>query len=83
MKWIEAKVVFESKNKPLAIDLISNIFYDFGLQGVIVEDPETETSEDWADDAIIRAKRDAIVGYFAKNINEKSKKSEMCNPGSP
>ena len=38
MKWIEAKVVFDQAgkdpmDKDLAVDLISDIFYDFGLQG--------------------------------------------------
>jgi ribosomal protein L11 methyltransferase len=40
MNWIEARVVFECSVPAVAIDLISNIFYDFGLQGVAIEEPE-------------------------------------------
>ena len=36
MKWIEAKIVFDHTDNVLATDLISNVFYDLGLQGVVV-----------------------------------------------
>jgi len=72
MKWIKAKVVFDqSGNLPadsdLAVDLISDIFYDFGLQGVVVEDPTIEPEEDWAEDAIGRAERNAVVAYLPED----------------
>lgn len=41
MKWYEVKVVFDSKNSDFAADLISNIFYDLGLPGVVLEDADT------------------------------------------
>ena len=44
MKWIEAKIVFDHADNDLAVDLISDIFYDFGLQGVVVEDPGSPKS---------------------------------------
>jgi len=72
MKWIKAKVVFDQPgNLPadndLAVDLISDIFYDFGLQGVVVEDPTIEPEEDWAEDAIGRAERNAVVAYLPED----------------
>ena len=72
MKWIKAKVVFDqSGNLPadsdLAVDLISDIFYDFGLQGVVVEDPAIEPVEDWAEDAIGRAEQNAVVAYLPED----------------
>ena len=67
MKWIEAKVVFDSDNKQLAADLISNVFYDFGLQGVMVDDPEAEPGEGWGEDAEKHPDQDAVTGYFPEN----------------
>jgi ribosomal protein L11 methyltransferase len=64
MKWIEAKIVFNHSDNELAADLISNLFYDFGLQGVVVEDPEIEPVDDWAEDAIGRPVHHAVIGYI-------------------
>ena len=72
MKWIKVKVVFDQPgnqpaDKDLAVDLISDIFYDFGLQGVVVEDPGIEPVEDWAEDAIGRAEQNAVVAYLPED----------------
>ncbi len=67
MKWIEAKVSFDHSDNILAADLISNVFYDFGLQGVVVDDPGLETEEEWAEDAVARPTRHAVTGYFHKD----------------
>jgi ribosomal protein L11 methyltransferase len=67
MKWIEAKVIFDHQDDALAADLISDLFYDFGLQGVVVDDPELQPEEDWAEDAIGRPTQNAITGYFHKD----------------
>ena len=64
MKWIEAKIVFDHADNDLAADLISEVFYDFGLQGVVVEDPKIEPAEDWAEDAIGRPVQHAVTGYI-------------------
>lgn len=63
MKWIEVKVVFDFKNKQLAVDLISDIFYDLGLIGVVIEEPEVGGSEDWGDDVVI-CENNAVIGYL-------------------
>jgi len=67
MKWIEAKVVFDYPNSDLAVDLISDIFYDFGLQGVVVEDPALDPEEDWAEDAIGRAVCHSVTAYLPED----------------
>jgi ribosomal protein L11 methyltransferase len=67
MKWIEAKVVFDAEDHHLAGELISNLFFEFDLQGVAEEDPTIEPVEDWAEDSIGRADQHAIVGYFPKD----------------
>ena len=38
MNWIAADVHFSSDNPEQIEDLVSNIFYEFGLQGVVVAD---------------------------------------------
>ena len=72
MKWIEIKVVFDQAgkdpaDKDLAVDLISDIFYDFGLQGVVVEDPALDSEEDWAEDAIGRAVCNSVTAYLPED----------------
>ena len=37
MKWIEAKVVFDTDDSTLAGELIVNFFFEFDLQGVVEE----------------------------------------------
>ena len=64
MKWIETKIVFDHPDNDLAADLISDVFYDFGLQGVAVDDPTIEPYEDWAEDAIGRPAQPAVTGYI-------------------
>jgi len=63
VKWIEVKVVFDSKDKQLAEDLISNLFYDLDLTGVVIETPEIEPLEDWGGDAVIPEEY-AVIGYL-------------------
>ena len=63
MKWIEAKVLFDFKDKPLAVDLISNLFYDLDLKGVVIETPEIESSQDWGSNPVIPEEY-AVIGYL-------------------
>ncbi len=67
MKWIEAKVVFNHPDTDLAVDLISDIFYEFGLQGVVVEGPDLDSEEDWAEDAIGRGVCNAVTAYLPED----------------
>jgi ribosomal protein L11 methyltransferase len=72
MQWIEVKVVFDQPgqapaDRELAVDLISDIFYDFGLQGVVVEDPAIDPVEDWAEDAIGRAVCHSVTAYLPED----------------
>ena len=74
MKWIEAKVIFDHQDDAPVADLISNLFYDFGLQGVVVDDPDLEPEADWAEDAFGRPTMHAVIGYFHKD----SQADERC-----
>jgi len=72
MEWIEVKICFDAEDKGSASDLLSNIFYDCGLQGVVVEEPSDEPVEGWGKDAI-KHEHYAVIGYFEKNDNFKKK----------
>jgi len=67
MKWTEAKVVFDYRDKELAADLIADIFNEFGLQGVVIEDPDEEPVEGWGNGAIEKPTDNSVTGYFPSN----------------
>jgi len=67
VRWIEAKVIFDSDNQQLAKELISDAFYTLGLTGVVVEEPVLEKAEDWAEEARRVPDYYAVSGYFPKN----------------
>jgi len=73
MKWIEVKVIFDCTSKELTTDLISNIFYDLGLKGVVVEDPDIKPGEKWENTDEIRQDDIAVTGYIPEN--KKSRKT--------
>ncbi len=67
MKWTQVKVVFEHPDRELAVDLISDIFYAFGLQGVAVESTVPDEDADWADGAEKIPEADSVSAYFPKD----------------
>ncbi len=73
MKWTEAKVVFGYGNKEIAADLISDIFNEFGLQGVIIEDPDADPVEGWGDGAVAKPAGNSVIGYFPSNSSLSNK----------
>jgi len=65
MKYIEAKVTFDHPGPALAADPVAAVFFDFELQGVVIEDPGLEPpADDWAEDAVARPTRNAVSGYL-------------------
>ena len=42
MEWIEAKVDFDADTTVAAEELIADVFYRFGVKGVVVDDPAME-----------------------------------------
>jgi ribosomal protein L11 methyltransferase len=77
MKWLEIKVVFNFKDRQLAVDLISDLFYDLDLTGVVVEEPEAKDLEDWGSHAVI-CENDAVIGYvpYDDMLKKKCKRIE-------
>ncbi|UCD89128.1 MAG: 50S ribosomal protein L11 methyltransferase [Desulfobacterales bacterium] len=70
MKWVEVKIYFDAKDNRLASDLLAHIFFDCGLQGVVVEEPADESLEDWGKDAI-KHEHYAVIGYIEQDDNLK------------
>jgi ribosomal protein L11 methyltransferase len=65
MKYIEAKVTFDHSEPSLAADLVAGVFFEFDLQGVVIEDPGLEPpADDWAEDAVARPARHSVAGYL-------------------
>jgi len=79
--WLEIKVLFDSGDPYLVSDLIADVFYGFGLKGVVVDDPELVPDEGWGSDAVGRPERHAVTGYFPgtekANANQRLLKSKI------
>jgi ribosomal protein L11 methyltransferase len=65
MNWIAAKITFGAQDRALATELIADIFYELGLKGVAVDDPQRDPTQDWGDDAVQPPEHPAVTGYFA------------------
>ncbi|MBN2373723.1 50S ribosomal protein L11 methyltransferase [bacterium] len=63
-RWLEARIDFESSSKPIATDLISDIFYELGAQGVVIDDPDVEAEDGWWDENLTLPEKDAVIGYL-------------------
>ncbi|MBA4368549.1 MAG: 50S ribosomal protein L11 methyltransferase [Desulfobacterium sp.] len=77
MKWIEAKVIFESSAPELAADLISMIFYEFGLKGVSLEEPGMNPEEGWGDNAVAQPAHYSVSGFFPAEELPDSRKNDL------
>jgi ribosomal protein L11 methyltransferase len=66
MEWIEAKVDFDAGTTVAAEELIADVFYRFGVKGVVVEDPTMETppGTDVILEDTVRPDVNAVSGYF-------------------
>ena len=65
MEWIEAKIEFEADTTVVAEELIAEVFYAFGVKGVVVEDPETEAPPEALMDEDVRPPTNSVSGYFS------------------
>lgn len=77
MKWTEVKVIFEHTDRELAVELISDIFYDFGLQGVVVESRIPDEDADWAEGVMQFSETDSVSAYFPQNKDFAEKMKEI------
>ena len=66
-EWFEIKVSFDGDDPHLISDLIADVFYGFGLKGLVMDDPDLEPDEGWGSDAVGPPRQHAVSGYFAHN----------------
>jgi ribosomal protein L11 methyltransferase len=64
MKWIEVKVVIDAKEPQWMAEIISELFFDLGVKGVVVDDPQLDPPEGWGADALPLPEQHAVAGYF-------------------
>jgi ribosomal protein L11 methyltransferase len=76
MKWLEVKVVFDFNDRQLAEDLISDLFYDLNLKGVVIEESKAEALEDWNSHAVI-CENDAVIGYLPYDDTLRKKRKSI------
>lgn len=67
MKWMETRIIFSAPETGLAVELISNCLQEVSLRGVVIETPEPEPVEGWADELPKSPKQNAVIGYFPKD----------------
>ena len=77
MKWIETKVVFSGECHRVDVDLVANAFYDQGVQGVVIDDPDLEPDEGWGDGAVPRPEFHAVTGYFPDTLAAGKKRKRL------
>ncbi|MGA1843654.1 MAG: 50S ribosomal protein L11 methyltransferase [bacterium] len=67
MKWLETRVNYTCTDRECAADLISNVFYELGLQGVVIENAKDgETAGRKHRDQGISG-HDAVIAYLPIN----------------
>jgi ribosomal protein L11 methyltransferase len=77
MRWNEVKITFKGRDPSIAVDLISDIFYDLGVKGVVVDDPLLEPEDDWAPDALPLPKQPAVTGYLPNGEESASQRLQL------
>lgn len=77
MKWIAAVVTVDTEPAEQAVELISNLFDDIGLSGVVVEDPHLEPTEGWGEDALPKPEHHTVTGYFPQNASLPSNRRKL------
>jgi ribosomal protein L11 methyltransferase len=75
--WLEVKVVFRSENPQTAADLIADLFFECGLSGVVIDDPNLEPEEGWGSNGTGSAQEHAVTGYFPDTRQAKKQCREM------
>jgi ribosomal protein L11 methyltransferase len=64
MKWIEVKVVIDAEKPQWMAELIADLFFDLGVKGVVVDDPQLTPSEGWGAGSVPLPAQHAVAGYF-------------------
>jgi ribosomal protein L11 methyltransferase len=77
MRWNEIKITFQGRNPDMAVELISDLFYDLGVKGVVVDDPRLEPEEEWAPDALPLPRQPAVTGYLPESGKSAAQRRQL------
>jgi ribosomal protein L11 methyltransferase len=77
MRWNEIKITFQGRNPAMAVELIADIFYDLGVKGVVVEDPQLKPEEGWAADARPLPEQPAVTGYLPDSSESATQRRQL------
>ena len=77
MRWNEIKITIQGRNTGMAVELVSNIFYDLGVKGVVVDDPQLAPEEGWAPDALPPPDQPAVTGYLPDSGESATKRQRL------
>ncbi|MFO7496707.1 MAG: 50S ribosomal protein L11 methyltransferase [Desulfobacterales bacterium] len=69
MDWVAARVIFDPRTTVMAAELIASVFYDLGVKGVVIDDPEADPAEGWGEDAVPPCTDHAVTAYFPRNAD--------------
>jgi ribosomal protein L11 methyltransferase len=64
VKWVAARVVLEGADPGQAAECVATCFFDQGLKGVVMDDPELAPVEGWGSDPVASPTQYAVTGYF-------------------
>lgn len=80
MKWLEIRITYESQEMEVAKEVLGNLFHDFGVRGVKLDEPMGNDELDYYSDEKMRFfKEYAVTGYFPINNYLESKKALFLN----
>jgi len=75
MEWIEARVTYDSDEIEEAKGIIMNVFHDFGVTNLIIEEQLEKSPLDYySNESLIFTDDNAVVGHFPNNNYIESKK---------
>jgi ribosomal protein L11 methyltransferase len=64
MKWIEVKVVIEADEPRWMAEVVADLFFELGVKGVVIDDPQLEPAEGWGADPVPLPEHHGVAGYF-------------------
>ena len=79
MEWLEAKVDFDAESTVAAEELIAEVFYRFGVKGVVVDDPlmAPPPGKDVILEDEVRPTVNAVSGYFPAAVFEQEQRRQF------